>query len=208
MAYSDKIWDQIKKEWLAGQLSLSEISRNFGPTRQAILKRAKTDAWLSRGTLVEEIRREIDSALATGEDPGKVTAEVTPLEQEEIIAGATKRGLAVVRAHRVLLNRLFGQVKVTLSDLEEMERISLDLLKNHRLKYRSKMVTAIIKGRIDGADAISKILARAIPLERQAFSLDTEHSEIQSIKYVISEKIKKPKGSGLSEDDWVEEETE
>lgn len=205
MAYSNKIWAQIRKEWLAGQLSLTEISRTFGPTRQAIIKRAKKDVWPSRGALVEEIRREIDSALAEDQNNGKVTAEVTPSEQVEIIEGATKRGLTVIRHHRELINRLFGQIKVTLTDLEEMDRISLELIKKSRLKHRARMVTAVIKSRIDGADAVSKVLARAIPLERQAFNLDTERGEIQSIKYVVSEKIKKPKGSGLSEENWVEE---
>jgi hypothetical protein len=200
--YGKDTWKAIKQEWIAGQLSLSEISRSYGPSRPAILKHAKKKKWPARGTLQEEVRREIGTALVTGQDPGVVTAEVTPEETTEIIEGAAKRGLAVISVHKGLLARLLRQVDVTLSEMEEMQRIKLDLLLKERLKHRNKLVTAIIRNRTDALDSVSKVLARAIPLERLSFSLDSEKGEIQSIRYVINGEIKKPKGTGMSEDEW------
>ncbi len=206
MAYPAEVWKAIRKEWIAGQLSLAEIHRNYGPTRQAILKRAKTEAWPARGTLADEVRREINTALASDTDPEKVTQEVTPDEQVEIIEAGARRGLTVVRGHRNLITRLLSQVKVTLDDLEAMQRFSVDELKKMRLAGRSKLVATMITARISASDDVSKVLARVIPLERQAYQLDTEKGEIQSIKYVISEPIEKPPGTGLSEDDWEQTE--
>ena len=72
--YDENTWRKIKQEWLAGQLSISDISRSHGPTRQAINKRAKTDNWPPRGSLVEEVRREVKSRLLEDDSGEKVTA--------------------------------------------------------------------------------------------------------------------------------------
>jgi hypothetical protein len=85
--------------------------------------------------------------------------------------------------------------------MEEMHRIKLDLLLKARLKQRNKLVSAIIQNRTDAMETVSRVLAKAIPLERQAFSLDSEKGEVQSIKYVAPD-YKKPKGTGLSEENW------
>jgi len=45
----------------------------------------------------------------------------------------------------------------------------------------------------------SQVLSQAIPLEREAYSLDNDQSETMCIRYVVPD-IKKPKWSGLSED--------
>ena len=45
------------------------------------------------GTLVEEVRREINTALVTGEEPGEVSVEVSGLETSEIVAGEAMRAL-------------------------------------------------------------------------------------------------------------------
>ena len=63
MAYSKKIWDAVLHEWLAGQLSLSDITRTYGPSRSGILKRSVREKWPSRGSLNDEVRKEIQSAL-------------------------------------------------------------------------------------------------------------------------------------------------
>jgi hypothetical protein len=61
--YDDKVWDQIQAEWLAGQLSLSDISRNYGPSRATLRAKAQRFNWPPRGSLVDEVRKEIESQL-------------------------------------------------------------------------------------------------------------------------------------------------
>ena len=65
--YTEKTWKAIEKEWLAGQLSVSDIARNYGPSRQAISKRAKEKNWPARGSLVEEVRKEVQTLLLEDE---------------------------------------------------------------------------------------------------------------------------------------------
>ncbi|CAB1061498.1 hypothetical protein D1BOALGB6SA_6271 [Olavius sp. associated proteobacterium Delta 1] len=78
--YGAEIWDQIKAEWLAGQLSLSDISRNYGPSRSTIRSKAKRFNWPPRGSLAGEVRKEIESQLLdTGERKKYISVLLVPL---------------------------------------------------------------------------------------------------------------------------------
>jgi hypothetical protein len=196
--YDAKVWDQIQAEWLAGQLSLSDISRNYGPSRSTIRAKAKRFKWPSRGSLVEQVKKEIESQLLDEKD---APTGAPPLEADEIIDSAAARGVAVVRKHRKLLSELLGAVDVALAELKRMELVKQEVLERKRLKGRTQMITALSKSRIDTLKVASQVLSQAIPLERKAYSLDTDRGEAISIRYVTPD-IKKPKWSGLSEDQW------
>ena len=61
-----------------------------------------------------------------------------------------------------------------LSEMEEMERIQLDILTKTRLKQRKKLVTAIIQNRTDAMEAVSRVLAKANPRRKgQTMSIYT-----------------------------------
>ena len=196
--YDDKVWDQIQAEWLAGQLSLSDISRNYGPSRSTIRAKAKRFNWQPRGSLAGEVRKEVESQLL---DEQGAPAGAPPPQADEIIDSAAARGVAVVRKHRKLLSELLGAVDVALAELKTMEIIKQDVLEKKRLKGRIQMITALSRSRIDTLKVASQVLSQAIPLERKAYSLDTDRGETINIQYVTPE-IKKPKWSGLSEDQW------
>jgi hypothetical protein len=196
--YSSKVWEQIQAEWLAGQLSLSDISRTYGPSRSTIRAKAKRFNWPPRGSLVDEVRKEIQSRLLN--DRG-APASAPPLKADEIIDNAAKRGVAVVRRQRNLLSQLLDIVGATLDELREMQFISREALEKKRTKHQAALVAALSKARLDSLRVVSSVLNQAIPLERQAFNLDKDDGGQLPIKYVAP-RYKKPAGSGLSEDEW------
>ena len=196
--YDDKVWDQIQAEWLAGQLSLSDISRSYGPSRSTIRAKAKRFKWPPRGSLVDEVRKEIESQLL---DEKGAPAGTPLIQADEIIDSAAKRGVAVVRRQRHLLAELLDIAGATLEELREMTVISRETLEKKRTKHQAALVAALSKAKIDGMRAVSQVLSQTIPLERKTYSLDTDRGEAINIQYVTPE-IKKPKWSGLSEDQW------
>ena len=196
--YDAKIWDQIQAEWLAGQLSLSDISRTYGPSRSTIRAKAKRFNWPPRGSLVDEVRKEIQSRLLN--DRG-APASAPPLKADEIIDNAAKRGVAVVRRQRNLLSQLLDIVGATLEELREMQLITRETLEKSPTKARAQLVAALTKAKLDGMRAVSQVLSQAIPLERLAYSLDDDKGGAVAIKYVAPA-YKKPPHSGLSEDEW------
>jgi hypothetical protein len=82
-----------------------------------------------------------------------------------------------------------------------MAVISRETLEKKRTKHQAALVAALSKAKIDGMRAVSQVLSQAIPLERKAYSLDSDRGETMSIRYVTPD-IQKPAWSGLSEDEW------
>ena len=197
--YDAKVWKQIQSEWLAGQLSLSDISRTYGPSRSTIRAKAKRFNWPPRGSLAAEVRKEIQSQLL---DDGGAPASAPSLPADQIIESAAKRGVAVLRRQRDLLARLLGVADRTLKELEEMQLITRDTLKKKRTKSQAQLVTTLTKAKLDGMRAVSQILSQAIPLERLAYSLDDDKGGAVPIKYVAPVYKKSPY-PGLSEDQWA-----
>ena len=65
-----------------------------------------------------------------------------------------------------------------------MAIISLKTLEKKRTKAQAMLVASLSKAKLDGMRAVSQVLSQAIPLERQAYSLDDDKGGAAPIKYV------------------------
>jgi hypothetical protein len=147
-------WEAIEREYRAGQLSVREISRQFGVSHVAIGKRIKDKRWVQ--DLAEKVRKEVTNRL--------VTSEVTKpgASARQIVEEAAERGVKVVFEHRAQIARGRKISSALFAELEANED-------GTSLKDKS-----VILGNLAGS------LKTFIGLERQAFNLSDEPSAIQN----------------------------
>ena len=196
--YGPDVWAEIRKEWDAGQISVADMASAYGPSRQAIRKHAIKHKWPPRGSLVEEVRQEVETQLLENDE---VVNGVTPLRASEIVESAAKRGVGIVLRHRKIIARLLGVAETTLTELEEMKVISLELYRKRKTKELALLVASLNRAKLDSMRTVSQVITQAIPLERQAYSLDKDGGAERPIVYEAPD-YHKPKGAGLAEEDW------
>ena len=149
-------WEAIEREYALGQKSIRVLSLEFGPGPSTICERAKRHGWVQDKTA--EIKRKTNAALAnTNNSPN------TPTPED--IERAVKTNIEVVRQHRSLIKRTLEFADRLLKASEDAEATDL--------KIDNRVFLSITQG-----------LAKAIPLERQAFNLDgyTPGDDVTGIK--------------------------
>lgn len=195
--YGDEVWAEIRREWDAGQISVRDMAQAYGPSPQAIRKHAVRYKWPPRGSLVEQVRKKVETELLSSE----VVEGVPSPGADEIVESAAKRGVGIVLRHRRIIARLLGVAETTLTELEEMKVISLDLYKKRKTKEMALLVASLNRAKLDSMRTVSQVITQAIPLERQAYSLDKDGGAERPIIYEAPD-YHKPKGAGLAEEDW------
>jgi hypothetical protein len=158
-------WEAIEREYRAGQLSVNEIAKGAGLTEGAIRKRAKRDGWTR--ALVERVRKAVREQLARADGTScDGTRDGTNLQRTrtdaEIVQAASMRGVEVVTSHRSDLRQL-----------TEMKRTIAERLEAHlNGEPVDKAFIGDKESPGDLLEKLSRVTARMIPLERQAYNLD------------------------------------
>lgn len=173
-------WEAIEREFRAGQLSVSEIGRQYGISHTAINKRAKREGWTR--DLTEKVRKEVSARL--------VSEGVSAEGVRETIQLAAERGVALVREHRSDIGQNRSAVTKLIAELHEgiehhdeiVEDIEAETTpqegaspteKANLAKRRARMLAAVaLPSRASVANTLATALKTLIPLERQAFNLD------------------------------------
>ncbi len=149
-------WELIEREYRAGQLSIAELARESGCTRGAIQKRAKADGWtrdLSRAVQQEANRRLLEDAVAP---------EVAAANARATVDAAASRSVEVVRNHRRLIATQYALVEKVTKRIEDEDAAGGGI--------EPRDVALLVQ-------ALTGALAKLIPLERQAFSIDKNNPE-------------------------------
>ncbi len=152
-------WEAIEREYRAGQLSLREIGRQFGVTEGAIRKKAKAGAWTR--PIADKVRAAVREKLVRNDGTQNGT-QAPRADDAEIIEVASARGFEVQLSHRRDLEQLHG-LKRVLAD-----RLAATL---HGEPFDGPCL-GDKESPGDLLEKLSRITARLIPLERQAFNLD------------------------------------
>lgn len=186
-------WEAIGREYRAGQFSVREIARQHGLSEGAIRKRARADNW--QRALADKVRKAVRERLVR--DDGTQEGARTQRD-EEIVETAARRGVELVRQHRATLGRAHSVVQKLLVELEDATDIAdtlgdeVESEKDGRRRISMRRAVSL-GGRAQTALALGQTLRALVPLERQAFGLDTE---VPAGNYVISDQP-------MSDDEWA-----
>ena len=159
-------WEVIEAEFRAGQLSLRELARQHNVSEGAIRKRAKKDGWTR--PLADKVREAVREKLVRADGTQDGTHPLRASDAE-IVAAASERGFNVQLSHRRDLDQLHGLKRI----LAERLAVYLDGLEPSGPFMGDKESPG------DILEKLSRVTARLIPLERQAFNLDaaTPHAD-------------------------------
>ncbi|WP_448206480.1 hypothetical protein [Azospirillum sp. sgz302134] len=163
-------WEAIEREYRAGQLSVSEIGRQYGVSHTAINKKAKSQGWTRN--LAERVREEVSARL--------VSDGVSAANARETVELAAARGVEIVRSHRQdiasgrkmvsLLMKELETATVHIDDIEEV--IEEETADDSNGKRRAMMQMAVaLPSRAKTIASLSMAMKNLIGLERQAFNL-------------------------------------
>ena len=148
-------WEAIEREFRAGQLSIREIAKTFNLTEGAIRKRAKADKW--QRSLADKVRAAVREKLVRVD-----STQINRTSDKDVIEGSSSRGFEVAISHRRDLEQIHGLKRILATRLAEL----LDGVPSALPCMGERESPG------DLLEKLSRITARLIPLERQAFNLD------------------------------------
>ena len=148
-------WEAIEREYRAGQISVREIAKGHGISDTAIRKAAKAEGW--ERALAEQVRKAVREKLVRIDSSRDLRAN-----DREVLEGAAARGMEVVQSHR--------------RDIRQLSDIADTLADRLRATLSGDPVEGLCLGKTESAgdllEKLTRVRARLIPLERQAFNLD------------------------------------
>jgi len=191
--YPVEVWQEIKQEYILGQLSIAAISRTYGPTRQAIMKQADKNGWARN--MADDVRASVKKKTIEAE----LQQEVTPENYTEAIDKYGELGAGVIGAHKVLFHKILRRCDVTLDRLIRGDIIMDELAAGKRIRKNLVVAaTLALKDQNTTLKTVSEVVAKIVPLQRQAFNIDEDGSGADKITYYIVGDLEKPADAGMS----------
>jgi hypothetical protein len=192
-SYPVEVWEEIRQEYHLGMLSIAAISRHYGPSRQAIMKKAEKLGWHRK--LADDIKNAVQRKGIERE----LQQEVTEANYDAAIEDYGEVGAGMVGAHKNLFSKILHQVDVTLNDLTHSQGVMEKLAKGDRVKKVTVMAASLaLKERNNLMRTVAHVLDKIIPLQRQAFNLDDSGSGAENVTYFIIGDLEKPRDAGMS----------
>ncbi|MDQ7836434.1 MAG: hypothetical protein RDU24_13720 [Humidesulfovibrio sp.] len=169
-------WEAISLEYRAGVLSLSDIGHMHGVTKQAVQQKAKRLGWTqdlsSKVAALARTKLLLPHYPVDGVDDG-VDGEIARARAEDRdVDEAAARVVEVVRRHRKDIARLNGASERLMEGLDKMLTDAEQDTPEKALAEGRKMHQMDLDRAARMVSALASVLAKLIPLERQAFNVD------------------------------------
>lgn len=149
-------WEAIEREYRAGQASIRAIATAHGITDTAIRKKAKEFGW--KRLLADRVREEVREKLVRGgsQEPRE--------DDDEIVEASASVGVEVVLSHRRDIGQLRGIASILTTRLAA--HLNGEPADGPFIGDKESVGDLLEK--------LTRVRAKLIPLERQAFNLDEE----------------------------------
>lgn len=150
-------WEGLEREYRIGQKTLKALSTEFDIHSSNICRRAKKCGWTQDKS--EEVRRRTSAALIAQRNRKRNFPTETDLDR------AVNTNIKVILGHQKTITNLNNFISGISTKLEEHEKADSE-------KDRKKD----IRFRVSAVKELSFAIKNLIPLERQAFNIDSERS--------------------------------
>jgi len=158
------------------------------------MKKAERLGWHRQ--LSDDVRNSINKKTIEAELQEAITAD----NYSEAIDKYGEKGAGIIGAHKVLFTKILKQVDVTLTDIESAQGIMAKLMNADRVKKNLVMAASLaLKERNTALKTVADVLAKVVPMQRQAFNMDGEGSTAERINYYIVGDLDKPIHAGMSD---------
>lgn len=189
-------WEGIEKEYRLGQKTVRAIASEFNISHTAINKKAKKEKWVQDKS--KEIREKTNAGLASFHS-GVSSQVSTPTKAD--IEEAVRTNIQVVTNHRKtlknghkLVERLFSILEEAVENKDTIEqeiKAETDPEGLAGLNRKRMMMRAVsLPSNVGVLKDLSQALKNLIPLERQAFNLDTPGANIEDVIAALPDKFR------------------
>jgi hypothetical protein len=152
-------WDNIRKEYRAGILSVPQLADIYEISAKQITNRANKDGWVH--DMSKTVRKETQNRLTTMDG-----AE----SDEDIIDAAVERNLAVIRQHQDAINNVAAMEAALLVELgADPKKVWLAQYQGDVL---ARNLSLTVAEKAQTLKSLSGVMAQRITLERQLLNLD------------------------------------
>ena len=149
-------WEAIEREYRAGQLSVREISRQYGVGAPSIVKKAAKLGW--ERDLSDSVRQAVKAKLV--KETAQGNTEGKQVNTREAVEAAAARGVDIVLRHR--------------RDIAKLDALRTKLAEKAETLLDTVASIDALGNAAQAVESLGRTMARLVPLERQAFNLDAQ----------------------------------
>jgi hypothetical protein len=186
-------WERIELDYRAGIKSVREIAAEHGISHTAINKRSKAEKW--DRDLQAKVRAKAEALVSKAAVSAEVSAERLATEKETVDANAAAI-VAVRLRHRTDISGLLEEVRELAAELKfsreqmgSLERAVEVLADGDDVDaMRKAMNRALSLGSRAGiAKTLAETIAKMVPLEREAWGLNSEADGRSDFEKMLTE---------------------